>query len=267
MTDSNVHHLPTLDEVLGERMRTATLIPASADWLDVRDRASGLGYSRSRRRPVAYALVAAALAATAAIATPALGLDRTIVGFFDAEPAPTNVVRIFSEMNDHGSGGIGVAAGEAKLVHAFELPSGRYQLSVTSTERASFCWDISGFSAGCQTITAASGLFKPGEVDPVRIGLTFRDIPPPSMPQQPVLIGGNLRSSSTDQLQIEFADGSHEVIPFVWVSEPIDAGFFLYELPQERWQEGKRPRALSLHSQDGALRSRVAFSVSSSLDE
>lgn len=268
MIDSNVHYLPSLDELLRERFTAATVTPRPSDWADVRQRARRLGYRGRRTGRWSYVALAASLAVTAAVVAPALGLTDRIIPFFSTASASKNVVLAFSKMNHVGDGrGPGAIASDARSVYVFRLASGDHTLSLTRTSGGSFCWVITEFSSGCQTILSAHGPYKTGELDPVRIGLTFTDIPAPTMKQEPVLIGGNIRSSAADRLQVEFEDGHDETIPYVWVSEPIDAGFFLYEVPDDRWQAGKRPIALALSSADGKLLSRVTFSVTATIDD
>jgi hypothetical protein len=222
---------------------------------------------RARRR-LAIVALAAALGMAVAAGTPAFGLGRAIVDFFAAEPASENVRLRFAEMDEADpANGPGAIASEARRVYVFRTASGEHVLSLAPTEKGSFCWSITGLAGGCQTILSAQGPFNPGEHDPVKIGLVFRDIPAPTMPQQEVLIGGNIRADDSSLLEIEFQDGDKEAIPFVWVSAPIDAGFFLYELPRERWAAGERPIALSLYATDGMLLSRTTFSVASTIEE
>ena len=53
------------------------------------------------------------------------------------------------------------------------------------------------------------------------------------------------------QLVELFSGGEPAPAPVTWVSAPIDAGFFVYELPKEHWQAGHRPTALVLEDADG----------------
>lgn len=50
---------------------------------------------------------------------------------------------------------------------------------------------------------------------------------------------------------IRFEDDSSERIPFVWVSRPINAGLFLYDLPRAHWRKGKRPVVLTVEDARG----------------
>lgn len=223
--------------------------------------------SARRRNRLAYVAVAA-VAALTVLGPPAYGWGRAIIDFLAAEPVAENVRLSFAEMDEADTPNRpGVITSEARKVYVFRTASGDRVLSLAPTKMGSFCWSITGFPDGCQTIRSAQGPFQQGERDPVRIGLVFTDIPAPNVPQEPVLIGGNLRAGSSDSLEVEFEDGETAPIPFVWVSTPIDAGFFLYELPRERWAEGERPVALALYEADGTLLSRVTFSITSTIEE
>src|SRR5205085_3641659 len=53
-----------------------------------------------------------------------------------------------------------------------------------------------------------------------------------------------------------FEDGGSITVPVVWISTPIDAGFFVYEVPRARWAVGSRPDLLILRGADGHELSR-----------
>lgn len=258
----NVRHLTALDAALAERFVSAAAVSGTGDWGDVESRAESLAPARRRRSRRGYlAVVAAALGV--ALASPALGLPDRLVDFFQADPAAGNVVLDFSRMNERGSQDPSLPA-EARAIHVFELPSGARSLSVAPTKNGSFCWAISEFSNGCQAISPAERTGNSVETNGL-IGLTFSEIPVESTRQDPVLIGGNVSASASAELELRFEDGGSRSVPFVWVSEPIGAGFFLYELPQEQWTPGKRPVALELRD-GGELISRVSFSVAPALE-
>jgi hypothetical protein len=61
----------------------------------------------------------------------------------------------------------------------------------------------------------------------------------------PFVIGGDVPAASdVETLEVQFADGQTAPIPVTWVSAPIDAGFYLYEVPTAHWDPGHRPVAL-----------------------
>jgi hypothetical protein len=67
----------------------------------------------------------------------------------------------------------------------------------------------------------------------------------------PILINGSTTLDDAATLEIVFDDGKSVTVPVVWVSEPIDAGFYGYEVPREKWAVGRRPRLLILRDADG----------------
>jgi hypothetical protein len=50
---------------------------------------------------------------------------------------------------------------------------------------------------------------------------------------------------------VRFEDGTSTRIPLVWVTPPIDAGFFVYELPKKHWKIGTRPVAFVVEDAKG----------------
>jgi len=52
-------------------------------------------------------------------------------------------------------------------------------------------------------------------------------------------------------VDVRFADGEDATVPLTWVSAPIDAGFFLYEVPKEHRSRGHSPTALVLNDASG----------------
>jgi len=46
------------------------------------------------------------------------------------------------------------------------------------------------------------------------------------------------------QVDVLYEDGARAAIPFVWVSRPIEAGFYAFEVPTDRRQPGRLAGAL-----------------------
>lgn len=242
----SVHHLTALDATLSERLFAAADIDCRPDWDDVQTRAEPLGLPHRRTRRRSYvAAIAAVLAAS--IVAPAVGLPGAVVDFFRAEPAAETVVLDFVGMNQRGPQDPSLPD-QARHVRTFELPSGAYTLSIAPTAGGGYCWAISGFSNGCQTIRSTDSTGR----GPV-IGVTYTEIPTGSVRQEPVIIAGNIASTASGTLSLTFEDGSSQAVPLVWVSEPIAAAFFVYELPRERWSAGSRPIGLELRDTGGIV--------------
>jgi hypothetical protein len=56
-----------------------------------------------------------------------------------------------------------------------------------------------------------------------------------------------------------YADGEEAEIPVVWVSPPIDAGFFLFWVPDGRRTAGRHVTALTAEDADGRVLARQTF--------
>jgi hypothetical protein len=52
-------------------------------------------------------------------------------------------------------------------------------------------------------------------------------------------------------VEVRFEDGESATTPITWVSSPVDAGFFVYEVPQAHWAPGHRPSMLILEDASG----------------
>jgi len=69
----------------------------------------------------------------------------------------------------------------------------------------------------------------------------------------PIMFHGSLSNPAAARLVVTYQDGSKNQIPFVWVSAPISAGFFLYPVPTEHRRPGDRPMLLSVFNNTGKL--------------
>ena len=67
----------------------------------------------------------------------------------------------------------------------------------------------------------------------------------------PVVINGHTLISEAAKVEIRYQDGEIAESPVVWVSPPIDAGFFIYEVPERHWRAGHRPSIIVLEDAEG----------------
>jgi hypothetical protein len=266
---SNVRTLRSVDELLQRRFSAALAEPAEPDWVAVVRRAEEIGGRRRRARRSRWGVIAlaATIAVVAIAAAPALGIGDGFIDFFGSKPASNSARAGFAKLNVVAPSRSALAnASKAHEIYVFHLASGEHTLAVAPTGAGSFCWTITYFSDGCQAIVSSHGPYRAGEVSPVKIGLVYTDIPTRAMKQAPVLIGGNVRVAGAQGVQVQFEDGNAATVPLVWVSAPIDAGFFLYELPHDRWSAGRRPVAVAALAADGAVLARADLTVTSTLD-
>ena len=75
------------------------------------------------------------------------------------------------------------------------------------------------------------------------------------------LVEGRLLDEGIEHLSVEYEDGQSSEIPFAWVSPPIDAGFYFFEVPEQHQTSGHRARALVATADDGAVVARMIFPI------
>jgi len=202
----------------------------NSSWLEVTTRARAL--RRRRRAPVA---VAAALALAFVVVAPAVGLrDKIIQLFDDAAPAPERVERSFASL-DQGVPprlGTGVEADRARKV--FETQG--VVLWLAPTTRGGFCSlvEVRGNGGGGECVT----LYDRLSVDV-------------SLHGRIALIHGFAQQKRAASLVLGFQDGESASVPLVWVSAPVDTGFFVYAVPEQHRREGHLPTTLRLLAVDG----------------
>lgn len=247
---SVVHPLSEFDAVLRERFLAATDTPREADWLDVERRAREFVPTRASRLRRPRVLLVTLIIAAVAAATPALGLDRAVIDFLASEPAP-EIVKIdahhwFDEVSPEGRRP-GAVTEEMRKVHVFTAASGSHALFMTPA-RDGYCWSLKGVAGACET--EGSRVISP----------LWSDIPPASASSpEPLMLTGPINAANAVRLVVTFQDGEQKEVPFVIVSEPIGAGFFYYEVPRERWEQGLRPAKLSVYAPDDVLLGKAAL--------
>ena len=97
---------------------------------------------------------------------------------------------------------------------------------------------------------------QPGAINPHLLGLTWQGSPfrltsqgfrtADGKSQHTTQVGGEILVENAQVLQVEYEDGSKTPIPFIFVSKPIAAGFFLYAIPSGHERPGTRVRAVSV---------------------
>jgi hypothetical protein len=218
-----------------------------SDWRDVRRRA---------RRPLVRPLVLVATVTLAAlVVAPALGLHRQFVDFFGSEPAPDRVETSFADLDVGAPPGMapGVLAEQARRVFRQRV-SDRHVVTIWAapTQAGGFCSqsqirEIGGASrgggGGCnrdRRLGLAPGVTIPGPISPDG-----------TIQREPVLIDGHVTIRDAESVEVRFQSGESDELPLVWISEPIDAGFFAYAVPREHWRAGSRPAFVIARDGDG----------------
>lgn len=229
-------------------------VPADEDWEDVLQRTQRGARRRSGRRPL-LALAGAGVVLLFLLATPAFGLRQALldlvgredVSFEQSEPAPLVVKRRFADLAIGAPPTMNPQAipNQTRRV-IFNTGQRKRELFVTPTKRGGFCYTLEGSGGGCQrnggttdrtpplTLTYSSGA-KPGA--PVRIGQ----------------VGGTILDGRVARVTIEFNDDVETDVRFIWISSPINAGFFAYDLPRDRQEKARGPRSVVARAEDGAI--------------
>lgn len=237
--------------------RFAALAPEAlpGDWLDVQRRVR-----RTGRRRTLTLLIAAALSAI--VVGSALAFGPRVVDFFSSEPAPTRIVKQFEE-----------AKLSARFMGATNLPMNpRAARTIIDVKRADgstayiavapmrgggFCMLSSAFGSDgggsegsmcSDTEQSRTNPIMPGGGDS---GDGYGDF------------AGYIANTAADRLVLRYEDGTEDEIPVVWVSAPIDAGFFAFDPTREHFGEGHRAEVFVALDADGKelARNRVLFEV------
>jgi hypothetical protein len=242
-----------------------------ADWGDVLLRAgSRTGSSRSvlaRRRWPVIAIGVAAVLAAILVATPAWALVRDVLPFWDQASAPSSAKVVFSHMNrvprDTPTGMSPQAvSGDAREIEQAIIGGETKTLWVApATGRFDFCWIW-----GPHLVGSCGSSSQP-------LGVTYTTIPPhdPSQPAQttnipansgypangvPLWVVGSAISSSVGDVVIRFSGGSSVRPHIVWVSAPINAGFFAYDIPLDQQSSENHATEIDAYDQNGKLVSK-----------
>lgn len=200
-----------------------------------------------RRRPLVIAAVLALflLFIGAAFAFD-LGLPVLDFGHAEKAPAGSPVVEDFATLDQHAPSGMatGVIAGETRRVGSFPLSSGGSMvLSVAPTRAGGFCAYYEVLGGGCdrdRTIPFSRALTIPGPIYPG----SSKTLPAAFITGDTLIHGGSV-------VEVRFADGESAKVPLVWVSPPVDAGFFFYEVPEKHRELGHWATLLVLEDAHG----------------
>ncbi len=223
---------------MSELMLPRTLLaggPDDADWSDVLRRATR---ARRRRRVLAVGALAAAISVGVASA---YALGHPIVDFKKAPKGTKKIVNDFGSLEVGAPPGMapGVLPQQARRITAVAIDGKSHVLWVAPTKKGGFCEQWSHSYGGCRA----------DRHDPSahQIGLTLLDA---SHNSGVAVLGGTFFQSNGERLEVSYADGATAEIPFVWVTAPIAAGFFLYRVPDAHRVRAARPIAVTLF--DGA---------------
>ena len=191
------------------------------------------GLAHRRVSPLRAGLFALAAAILVYLAAPAFGLGTPFADFFSSKPAPKQAVKDFEMQNAVGAHGFGmnpkILAGQARQITVYRLRSGRpFPLDVAPRRGGGFCFDF-GYSGSCAGPRDARGPKppdRPGDHNVAAIALVRIGY------HRSSLLAGYTYDKRIAKLVIHFRRQRPVDVPLLWVSPPIDAGFFLYNLTE-----------------------------------
>ena len=224
-----------------------------ADWSDVQCRAgAGTRYGRSRvvrRRWPVVAIAAAAVLAAILVATPAWALVRDVLPFWDQPSAPSAVKVEFSHMNRGTPAGMSpqaVSGDTREIVQATIGGKTKTLWVAPSTGRFDFCWLWDpNFGGSCGSTAQPLGVLWVASKDD---------------PETTQLVTGDAISPTVSDVVIRFSDGSSVHPHIVWVSAPINAGFFVYDVPADQQSSKVHATVIDAYDQSGSLVSKQGLS-------
>lgn len=172
-----------------------------------------------RRRAV---VIVALLVIAALIAAPALALRFGVIDFSSAKSASPPVVKQFSSLSEGAPPGMDprVVSGETRLVGVI----GGHTLWVAPTRPGGLCYVWAKGAGGCDRL---------GTV-PLSVSWASDEPPRPSSHRSFQGVDGFVHARWADEVEIKLDDGSTTHPQMIWISPPIDAGFFYYRAPKGR---------------------------------
>ena len=203
--------------------------------------------SAGRRRRVLLAVAAVLLAGLVLVST-GFGrnalqslLGRIDVDFWRSEPAPSVVRWRFEDLAIGSPPSLvpQAIASEARTVGTLRVGGRTRTLWVAPTRKGGFCYELEDSFGGRRPGAGMRAALTRLSASP-----TLRIDPRPNAPTWARMLGvqGTVLGDEIEQLSIEFADGTSQDLDFLYVSSPIDAGFFGYTVPEGRQLGRGRPR-------------------------
>jgi hypothetical protein len=197
--------------------------------------------NRLARRPVGRRAVLLAtlglLALVVVVAAAAYALGHPVINFGKAQKGTRKVVDDFGSMQVGAPSPAmapGVLPHEARAITSVRIDGKVHTLYVAPTKKGGFCYQWSHLTGGCRAN---------------RHDKLARHIDVGGMggPHGMTVLNGSFFQAAGERLQVEYADGQENEIPFVWVTAPIDAGFYLYRVPDAHRLAGHQPVGVTLY--------------------
>lgn len=197
----------------------------------------------SLRRSGLLAVVCALVGLVAVVVAAAYALGHPIIRFESApHDSSRTVVNFFGRMTVGVPKGIAVLPRQARQITTVQTNGREYVLLIAPTKDGGFCWVWPGANNGCRL---------PGQLGVVaQVSGTMVQR---SGRQLLTIVAGSFPESRTDRVVLRYADGQTAAIPFVWVTQPISSGFFLYGVPREHQRPNREAAEILLLDAAGKL--------------
>jgi hypothetical protein len=241
------------------------------DWPEVVARSQRTRRSRSvrltwRSHPRRALALGLALVLVVLLATPAFGvqgyvlhlLGRKNVSFSNSPSAPNLVKKQFLDLPLGAPLGFSpqVKAAQTRFVATFSIAGHPRKLFVTPTRQNGYCYMFEDAFGGCRQNQADRRVGERGQ-----FGASWNGPTPKLHLNESIVtrVGGDLTAPAAAKITARYADGTTADIPFVWVSAPIAAGFFSYDIPSAHWNKAHRLLSLTLYAKDGRQLGQQTF--------
>jgi hypothetical protein len=199
--------------------------------------------SRGQRRHLALALVAGI---AVLLAGPTLAIERGLVDFSSGEPAPEPIQLDFESLRAHSREAHEITGapkitpvGQAREVMRVSIDGESRPIWVVPTAEGGFCMRMH-FMGTCRI---------PGHSDGVPFGGGGLNNPGG---EGWSVLAGLVLDPRVEEVVLVYQDGERAVLPYVWVSPPIDAGFYAYEVPDEHRERGRLTAVVLGLDEEGA---------------
>ncbi|MGH3009741.1 MAG: hypothetical protein ACRDLM_10115 [Gaiellaceae bacterium] len=187
-----------------------------------------------RRRGLVAAL--GMVVVSLAVAVPAFGLPGQIIDFFSAPVAPSPAQEGFTSLDVGAPAGMAPGvSGPARSVMTATVDGSDVNLWVAPTSSGGFCLYLESSGGGCDRDRSLA-------IDPSLAAHTAAG---------PLVLFGDVLSPSADHLQVTWANGDSASIPLQAVSDPVDASFFVYQVPASDQASADWPATLGVVDASG----------------
>ena len=179
---------------------------------------------------------------------------RTSVSFYESRPEPPEIKKQFLDLAVGAPRGMNprVLPAQAKQITLVTPLNKKRIIWVAPTRGGGFC-SVGGMSGGC--ISKASER----RAGPVTVNGSLSEGRDRVVRVQQV--SGHVFSPKVSTLTLEFADGQSMPLPFVYITSPINAGFYALGVPSEHQQHGHWPTRVTARDAHGATVGTAAFLI------